>query len=150
MIAVDTNLLVYAHRADSTWHRPAAARLRKLAEGRAAWAIPWPCVHEFLAIVTHPRIYDPPTPLAKAVAQVDAWLESPALALLAEGHDHWQVLRDVVRAGRVTGPQIHDARVAALCSAHGVREIWSADRDFGRFRGLSVRNPLLDEPETGR
>jgi hypothetical protein len=150
MIAVDTNLLVYAHRADSAWYESAAATVRDLAEGRAAWAIPWPCVHEFLAIVTHPRIYDPPTPLAKALDQVDAWLESPSLALLAEGHDHWQVLRELVRKGKVVGPQVHDARVAALCAAHGVRELWTADRDFGRFRGLTVRNPLLDEPEKGR
>jgi toxin-antitoxin system PIN domain toxin len=150
MIAVDTNLLVYAHRADSTWHDKAATLVRHLAEGRAAWSIPWPCIHEFLAIVTHPRIYDPPTPLIRALDQVDAWLESPSLALLSEGHDHWQVLRRLVRAGRVVGPQVHDARVAALCAAHGVRELWSADRDFGRFRGMVVRNPLLDEPEKGR
>lgn len=143
MIAVDTNLLVYAHRADSSWHEAAAAAVRGLAEGRAAWAIPWPCVHEFLAIVTHPRVYDPPTPLAQALDQIDAWLESPSLAMLAEGHDHWSVLRDVTRVGRVTGPRIHDARVAALCLAHGVRELWSADRDFGRFGGVSVRNPLV-------
>ena len=73
--------------------------------------------------MTHPRIYDPPTPLAKALGQVEAWLESPSLALLAEGHDHWPVLRDLVRSGRIVGPQVHDARVAALCAAHGVREL---------------------------
>ena len=143
MIALDTNLLVYAHRADSPWHDAAGESVRALAESRAAWAIPWPCLHEFLAIVTHPRIYDPPTPLAKALDQVDAWLASPSLVLLAEGHDHWRTLRDLVRTGRIVGPQIHDARVAALCRAHGVRELWSADRDFSRFRGLVVRNPLI-------
>jgi len=56
VIAVDTNILVYVHRKDSAWHARAYARLSKLAEGRAAWAIPWPCLHEFLAIVTHPQI----------------------------------------------------------------------------------------------
>jgi len=63
VIAVDTNILVYAHREDADWHDAAYARLAELAEGRASWAIPWPCVHEFLAIVTHPRIFSPPTPL---------------------------------------------------------------------------------------
>jgi hypothetical protein len=67
--------------------------------------------------------------------------------LLAEGHDHWPVLRELIRAGRVVGPQVHDARVAALCRAHGVRELWSADRDFGRFGGIVVKNPLL--PKAG-
>jgi predicted nucleic acid-binding protein len=93
MIAVDTNLLVYAHRADSPWHEPARRRLQDLAEGRARWAIPWPCVHEFLAVVTHPRIYASPTPLARALDQVDAWLESPTVVLLAESADHWTELR---------------------------------------------------------
>jgi hypothetical protein len=143
MIALDTNLLVFSHRADSPWHEAAAARVRELADGRAAWAIPWPCLHEFLAIVTHPGIYDPPTPLAKALDQVSAWLESPTLVLLTEGHDHWELLRGLLIGGRVTGPQVHDARVAALCLSHGVGELWSADRDFGRFRSLSVRNPLV-------
>ena len=82
MIAVDTNILVYAHREEATWHDVAYARLVELAEGRAPWAIPWPCIHEFLAIVTHPRIFDPPTPMPSAIAQVEAWLESPTLALL--------------------------------------------------------------------
>src|SRR4026207_1035784 len=113
MIAVDTNLLVYAHREDSPWHEAAYKIIEQLSESRAAWAIPWPCLHEFLAIVTHPRIYDPPTPLTSTPAQVSPWLESPALVLLAEGHDHWLQLRKQLTGGRVTGPQVHDARVAA-------------------------------------
>jgi hypothetical protein len=141
--AVDTNVLVYAHREDSAWHEPAFARVRELAEGRAPWAIAWPCLHEFLAIVTHPRIYAPPTPLVTAVDQVAAWLESPTLVLLSEGEGYWAVLRGLLEAGKVTGPLVHDARVAALCLYHGVRELWTADRDFGRFPGLTVRNPLV-------
>jgi hypothetical protein len=142
LIAVDTNILVYAHREDSPFHRAALDRLTELAEGPASWAIPWPCLHEFLAIVTHPRIYAPPTPLARACDQIDAWLESPSLALLAESAAHWQTMRALLAAGRIAGGHIHDARVAALCRQHGVRELWSADRDFSRFAGLRVTNPL--------
>ncbi len=142
MIALDTNILVYAHREDSPFHEVAARRVAELAEGGAAWAIPWPCIHEFLAIVTHPRIYDPPTPLAAALAQVEAWLESPSLVLLAEPDQHWPELRTLIKKAQVTGGRIHDARVAALCRQHGVRELWSADRDFGRFTQLTVVNPL--------
>jgi len=143
MIGVDSNLLVYAHREDSPWHAAAFDRMVELAEGRAPWAIPWPCIHEFLAIVTHPRIYAPPTPLGKAIDQVEAWLESPSLVLLSESEGYWLELRPVLQTGRVSGPQVHDARVAALCQQHGVTELWSADRDFGRFPGLRVRNPLV-------
>jgi toxin-antitoxin system PIN domain toxin len=143
VIAVDTNLLVHAHREDSPWHAAAYTRVAEVAEGRAPWAIPWPCVHEFLAIVTHARIYQPPTPLAVALDQVAAWLEAPSVVLLAESKGYWEILRAALAAGQVTGAQIHDARVAALCRHHGVRELWSADRDFSRFPDLVVRNPLV-------
>ena len=144
MIAVDTNLLVYAHREESPWHDPAYRAIESLAEGPAAWAIPWPCLHEFLAIVTHPRIYDPPTPVDAAAEQVAAWLEAPNLALLTESQGYWDCLRGTLERGRIAGPQIHDGRVAALCLHHGVRELWTADRDFSRFPDLTVRNPLVD------
>jgi toxin-antitoxin system PIN domain toxin len=143
VIAVDTNILVAAHRGDSPWHGAAAACLRELAEGAAAWALPWPCVHEFLAIATHPRIYRPPTSLEGAAGQVDAWLESPSLVLLGEAPDHWSALRTLLLAGKVVGPQVHDARIAAICLVHGVRELWTADRDFSRFAGVRTRNPLI-------
>lgn len=143
MIAVDTNILVYAHREESPWHDVALTRITELAQGRAAWAIPWPCIHEFLAIITHPRIYAPPTPLAAAMDQVEAWIESPSLVLLAETEGYWPELRSALEQGRISGPQVHDARVAAICQDHGVRELWTADRDFGRFPALNVRNPFV-------
>ncbi len=143
MIAVDTNLLVYAHRADATEHTAAVDVLRGLAEGRARWALPWPCIHEFIAIVTHPRIFSPPTPLPAALDQVDAWLESPVVTTLTESTGYWERLRDQLKGGRVAGARVHDARIATLCLHHGVRELWSADRDFCRFPQLAVRNPLI-------
>lgn len=143
MIAVDSNVLVYAHREDSEWHEAALRQVAQLAEGTSPWAIPWPCVHEFLAIVTHPRIYAPPTPTAAAIDQVEAWLESPSLVLLSESDAHWPALRDALTAGRIAGPRVHDARITALCLQHGVNTLWSADRDFGRFPALKVVNPLI-------
>ena len=142
MIAIDTNILVYAHRKDSPFHSPAAQRVRELAEGRDAWAIPWPCVHEFFSIVTHPRIYSPPSTTEQACVQIAAWLDSPSIVLLGEGSAHWATLRKLLTGGKVTGPLVHDARIAALCLAHGVSELWTLNRDFSRFPGLRVRNPL--------
>lgn len=143
MIAVDTNILVYAHREDSEWHGPARYRIRELAEGRERWGLPWPCIHEFIAIATHPGIYNPPSSLEEALDQMDAWLESPVAELLTETGTHWTVLKEQLMAGRLRGPMVHDARVAALCVAHGVTQLWSADRDFSRFPGFGTRNPLL-------
>lgn len=143
MIAVDTNLLVYAHRRDSSWHDRARQVLRELATGTAPWAIPWSCVHEFLAIVTHPKIFDPPTPMEAALAEIRNWLGSPSLVLLAEESGYFDALARLLQSSRVAGPRVHDARIAALCVAGGARELWSADRDFGRFPELTVRNPLV-------
>jgi toxin-antitoxin system PIN domain toxin len=143
VIAVDTNLLVYAHREDSPWHDGAYRAIQALAENRALWAIAWPSVHEFLAIVTHPRIYTPPTSLSRALDQVAAWLESPSIVLLSEGPAYWETLKDNLGRSRIVGAQVHDARIASLCLSHGVRELWTADRDFSRFPTLKVRNPLV-------
>jgi toxin-antitoxin system PIN domain toxin len=143
LTALDTNVLVHAHRRDSRWHARAAGCVRRLAEGRAAWAIPWPCLHEFLAIVTHPRIYDPPSTLEEALDQIDAWMASPGLVILGEPHDHWSILRGQLAAAQVRGPMVHDARIAAICIGHGVHELLTADRDFSRFSSLAVRNPLV-------
>jgi toxin-antitoxin system PIN domain toxin len=143
VIAIDTNILIYAHRTDSPFHEAAARRLTELAEGSAAWAIPWPCLHEFLAIVTHHRIYSPPTSVEVALDYIGALLESPSVVLLAETDAHWQLLRSLVMASQTKGGRVHDARIAALCTQHGVRELWSADRDFRRFPALAVVNPLL-------
>ena len=143
MIAVDTNILVYAHREDSEWHERAEPAVRGLAEGVEAWAIPWPCVHEFLAITTHPRIFRTPTTLLAALDQVEAWFESPSLVRLSEDEDYWATLRTLIGQARVSGARVHDARVAALCLAHAVRELWTSDRDFSMFPALRTRNPLV-------
>ena len=142
MISVDTNLLVYAHRQESEWHEEALRVLKELAESRAPWAIPWPCVHEFLAIVTHPRIYLPPTPLKTALEAMEAWMDSPSCRMLGEGPGYFETLRAITERHRVHGPRIHDARIAALCLHHGVTELWTLDRDFSRFSALKARNPL--------
>jgi toxin-antitoxin system PIN domain toxin len=142
MTAVDTNILVYAHRADSPWHARADRAVAELAEGRSSWAIPWPCLYEFLAIVTHPKIYQPPTPLRDALIQIDCWLESPTLVLLHEGEGFWETFRPVLETSAVQGGAVHDARLAGLCLRHGVKTLWSADRDFSRFPDLRTANPL--------
>lgn len=101
------------------------------------------------SIVTHPRVYDPPTPIDIALDQIDIWLESPSLTLLGESEIHWPELRGQIAQGRIAGPQVHDARIATLCLQHGVKKLWTADRDFGRFPQLACANPLVGD-ETRR
>lgn len=142
MIAVDTNLLVYAHREDSPHHDQALAVLSDLARGRQDWAITWPSIHEFLAVVTHPRIYQPPTASSTALEAVAALTSSPRLHLLAETPQHATILTELMATGTVVGPRVHDARIAAICLGHGVTSLLSADRDFSWFPALKVVNPL--------
>jgi toxin-antitoxin system PIN domain toxin len=144
VIAVDTNILVYAHRADSPFHDRGRLTLESLAASRKLWAIPWPCVHEFLAVVTHPRIYKTATPAATAFAQLRALQSLTHLAFIAESDDYLQHLERLALAAKAQGGAIHDARIAAICLSNGVTELWSADRDFSRFPALPVRNPLID------
>ncbi len=143
MIAVDTNILVYSHREDSLFFSRAFEAVKSLAESGTSWAIPWPALHEFLAIVTHPRIYAPPTPLSDALLQVQSWMECPTLSMIGEqGEIYFPYLKHLLEVSLAVGPRIHDARITAICLAHGVEELWSADRDFSRYSGLKVKNPL--------
>lgn len=143
MIAVDTNILVYAHREDSPWHGKALSRVTWLARSATPWAIAWSSLHEFLAIVTHSKIYDPPTPLATALEALRAWQTSPGLRLLGEGPDYFETLARQATAAKIKGPKIHDARIASICLHHGVKKLWSADRDFTSFPDLVCENPLI-------
>jgi uncharacterized protein len=143
VIAVDTNLLVYAHRRESTFHDEARQVIGTLAASRATWAIPWPCLHEFYGVVTNSRAFKPVSTIAQASAQVSEWLGSPSLVFLHEGPNHWSKLLELLTTGHVVGGMVHDARIAAICLDHDVREFWTADRDFNRFPSLAVRNPLV-------
>ncbi|OGQ84074.1 MAG: hypothetical protein A3F90_14895 [Deltaproteobacteria bacterium RIFCSPLOWO2_12_FULL_60_19] len=142
MRAVDTNILVYAEIASSRHNQRARELLRELAEGSLPWAIPWPCIYEFLRVVTHPRVFHPPAPLEIALGDLKAVLDSPSLLLLTETPRHFKIMETILRDSGVTGNLIHDAHIAALCVEHGVTELLTGDRDFSRFRGLKIIDPF--------
>jgi toxin-antitoxin system PIN domain toxin len=144
VLAVDSNILVYAHRREASEHAAAVEVVRGLAEGPQPWAIPWPCVYEFFSVVTNPRIWrESASSPGQAWSQLEAWLRSPTLRLLAETQDFTVWLGRFLTLPRVRGPVVHDARVAALCLAHGVEAILTRDRDFTLFSELTTRNPLV-------
>lgn len=141
MIAIDTNILVYAHRRDSPYHEAALQQLNELGRGAEPWAVPWPCVHEFLAVVTSQRLFENPTPLDVALDQVQEFAAAGA-HFLGEGHGHLVQFGVVASQMNATGLRIHDAKIAAICLAQGISELWTLDRDFSGVAGLRVRNPL--------
>lgn len=143
MIAVDTNIIVYAHREDSPFHKEALSVMTTLAEQKTRWAIPWPSVHEFISIVTHPKIYNPPTPISIALAAIRQWIESPNCKMLSEGPTYFKHLASLCESGKIQGGMVHDARIAALSLDNGVKILYTADRDFSRFDSLKIQNPLI-------
>ena len=143
MLAVETNVLVYAHRREVEEHAIANELLRGLAEGSERWAIPWPCVYEFASVVTNRRIWKAAasTP-SEAWSQLGAWQASPSCRLIGETEDFFDLLERFLRRSRVAGPVVHDARIAAICVAHGVEALLTRDRDFSLFPELALRNPF--------
>lgn len=143
MIAIDTNVLVYAHRRESIHHRAAARLLRTLAEGDAPWAIPWPVCSEYLSVVTNSRFWGRDSvDRDSAWAQLKGWAQSPSVSLLAETDDFLTVFEEVARRPRVNGRTVHDARIAALCIAWGAEMLLTCDRDFSLFPELRTRDPF--------
>lgn len=143
MLAVDTNILVYAHRRETTEYPAALEVVRGLADGGRPWAIPWPCLYEFFGVVTNTRIWrDSASTSAQAWSQIETWLGSPTLRLLCETPGFETVLSRFLTLPRVRGAVVHDARVAAVCVVHGVEALLTRDRDFSLFSELRTRNPL--------
>jgi uncharacterized protein len=143
MIAIDTNILVYAHRPDMPGHETARQALHALGVSGQKWGIPWPCLHEFIAVVTGPAFGQHATPLVMALNTIDTWIGHSHCSLLSEGAQHFAVLSGLSQRAQLRGGAIHDARIAALCLSHGVSELWTSDRDFQRFPDLRTRNPLI-------
>jgi hypothetical protein len=144
MIAIETNILVYSHRREVPEHDAALDTLAEVAGSSEPWAIPWPCVYEFYSVVTNRRIWgDAASSPAEAWAQIEAWTGSPSAVLLSEtSRDFVPILERFVMRPRVVGPVVHDARIAALCLAHGVDRLLTRDRDFSLFPELLTEDPL--------
>ena len=104
MIAVDTNILVYAHRRDLPQHAPALQAIQRLVADGRTWAVPWPCIHEFLAVVTNPQIFKRPTSTQTAIRVASELGAQPRARLLGESQRHLDILdRQVVHRGLASG-----------------------------------------------
>jgi toxin-antitoxin system PIN domain toxin len=141
LIAIDTNILIYAFDVDATRHAAAKVLLAQLARGSRPWALPWPCVPEFLKTVTEPRSVRPAVVTA-AFTFLELVSGSPSVRRLLPTDDTGRVLREVLEESGVRGRDVHDAHIFALCLEHGVRELLTADKGFRRFRGIKVTNPF--------
>lgn len=141
MIAVDTNVLVHAHRTGSEASAAARARLAELAEGSAPWAIPVFCLGEFLRVMTHRRYFSNPHSVAEARRAVEDLVASPSVMVLRPGERFTARLLDAVVEGRAHGNRVFDAQIVALCREWSVARLLTYDRDFARWRGMKVETP---------
>lgn len=143
MIALDTNVLVCAHRRESQFHEQANDLVKTLAESKPSWSIPWPSPYEFYSVVTNPRVWKTEaTPHKVATAQITAWTNAPSLQLLAETQDFLTTVLPIIAQPKIGGPIVHDARIAALCLAHGIDGLVAKDQDFPLFPQLKTRDPF--------
>jgi uncharacterized protein len=138
VIAVDTNILIYAHRAESAQHLAALRKLTAIAEGQRPWGLPVFCLAEFVRVVTHLRVFDPPSNLSSALDFVTRLLESPSARLLLPTTAYPAVFAESCKAAGARGNLVFDAQIAALCREHGIDELLTVDRDFARFPALRI------------
>ena len=138
MTAVDTNVLVHAHREEMDKHGSAVEKLRSLSEGLGPWALPVFCIGEFLRVVTHPRVFAPASSLTDAMSAIDGLLESPSLQVLTPGSNYWPLFSNTLERGQATGNLVFDAQIIAVCLEHGVETLISEDRGLKRFDQLTV------------
>lgn len=138
MIAVDTNILVYAHRSENHLHAPAFGELKALAEGARPWALPVFCISEFIRVVTHRRVFSPASTIGEAMGFVRQLLAAPTCRLALPSEGFVDELEHALKAGNAKGNLVYDAQIAALCRQQGFDEILTNDLDFGRFPNLRV------------
>ncbi len=142
MVAIDSNILVYSYREDSPWHEAAKKCVNNLARGDEPWAIPWPCYHEFLGVVTQ-NIYKPPSPIDDAIGYLEDLRASDSLKTIGEGPGYFEKMKVMAIKAKLKGAKIHDCKIAAICQNHGVKTLFTADRDFSLFPALKSLNPLI-------
>ncbi|MFN0089261.1 MAG: type II toxin-antitoxin system VapC family toxin [Acidimicrobiales bacterium] len=141
MLAVDVNVLVYAHRADAERHDEYRGWLESARSGDEPLGLSHQVLAGFVRVVTHPNVFYEPTPLPDALAFVDALTASPAAVPLVPGPRCWPLFRRLCADTEARGNAVPDAYLAALALEHGA--VWvTADRGFARFPELRTRHPL--------
>jgi toxin-antitoxin system PIN domain toxin len=139
---VDANLLLFASDVESPRHQQALERVRRFAAGPELLYVFWPVAMAYLRIATHPSIFARPLEPARARAGLSSLLRRPHVRCPGEQDGFWSVFEETVAGDVVRGNLVPDAHLVALMRQHGVRTIWTADRDFRRFTGITVRDPF--------
>jgi len=141
MIIPDINLIVYAYDETSPFHKRSREWWETLIGGDEIIGLPWAVVVGFLRLVTHPRVFATPVTIEVALTRVDSWIRRRNIVMIDPGSRHWELLSEMLGQVRLGGKLVNDAHIAALALAYRA-ELYTNDRDFERFSGLLLRNPL--------
>ena|SRR5207249_2996534 len=141
MLIPDVNVLIYAFRVDSPRHDEYRKWLDQRLRSKEAFGLSDLVLSGVLRVLTHPRVFAPPTPSAPALAFVTALRQQPNVVLIHPGSRHWEIFTDLCRTSGARGNLIADAYHAALAIEHGAEWI-TTDRDYARFTGLRWKHPL--------
>jgi len=141
LIAIDTNILVAAHRGDASGHAEALDAVNRLVTSRRPWGLPVFCVGEFIRVVTHPRVWRQPTLAETAIESLRRLINVPTCRLLSPGTGYFDLLSESLLQGDARGNIVFDAQIVAVCLDQGASKILSLDRDFDLFLGLDRIDP---------
>ena len=139
MIAIVANILVHAYRSETDLHAAATTELIALAEGVGPRGLPIFCIAQFMRMVTHRRVFNPPSTLSQALDFLDDVLASPVCRVVRPGPDFGRFFTKAARGAGARGKLMFHAQIAALCRKDGIAAVLTNDRDFERFERLQVR-----------
>ena len=138
----DVNVLVYATHRASPFHDKAKALVERFLAGPELVYLLWPVVFGYLRIVTHPRLLDAPLTPNVAIDNIEQFVCQPHVRLVGEIEGFWPIYRRVADTTKPKGNLVPDAHLVAVMRQHGISTIWSGDRDFRKFDGITVRDPF--------
>jgi uncharacterized protein len=142
VIAIDTNLLVYAHRTRCAEHGAARRAIERAAASAGGWCVPLPCALEFWSVVTHPSCVGGPSTPAVALDFIDSLVATGGALILQPGANFLQRCLRIAAELSVSGPRVFDLQVGLLALEAGATELWTHDAGFVALPGLKVRDPL--------
>ncbi len=141
-VTLDVNVLLYASDETSDMHEPATRLVAEIAAGPDIAYVFWPVVVSYLRIATHPRIFKAPLERAAAMRNVESLVNRPHIRTPGEGPGFWKTFSSQLDHVRARGNLVSDAHLVALMREHGVRRIWTRDRDFRKFDGIEAIDPF--------
>lgn len=142
MIAIDTNLLVYAQRRHTAQHRAARSAIERASADHGGWGIPLPCIAEFWCVVTHPASSGGPSPSKEARGFLHSLVVNGGASIWTPGTGFWERLTQLASDMKIAGARVFDLQIGLIALENGATELWSHDHGFAVLPGLLVRDPL--------